>query len=116
MNYLKTTRKQHEMRNEEGKFLKGTSGNPNGRPKGSKNKKTETIRETFIDFVEKNLDRLQKDFDSLEPKDRFKYLFEMTKFFLPSLKAVEFGNVLDEMSEKDFETLIEKLKNEYSIN
>lgn len=104
------------MRENDGKFTKGMSGNPSGRPKGSKNKKTETIRETFIDFVEKNLKRLQEDFDSLDAKDRFKYLFEMTKFFLPSLKAVEFGNVLDEMSESDFETLIEKLKQEYKLN
>lgn len=104
------------MRNNDGKFTKGSSGNPNGRPKGSKNKKTESIRETFIDFVQANLDRLQKDFDSLEAKDRFKYLFDMTRFFLPSLKAVEFGNVLDEMSEDDFETLISRLKDEYSIN
>lgn len=104
------------MREGNGKYVKGFSGNPNGRPKGSKNKKTETIRETFIDFVQKNLDRLQEDFDSLDAKDRFKYLFEMTKFFLPSLKAVEFGNVLDEMSEKDFETLINKLQEEYKLN
>ncbi|TXF75925.1 DUF5681 domain-containing protein [Chryseobacterium sp.] len=104
------------MRNNDGTYTKGISGNPNGRPKGSKNKKTESIRETFIDFVEKNLDRLQEDFDSLDAKDRFKYLFEMTKFFLPSLKAVEFGNILDEMSEQDFETLINKLKNEYKLN
>lgn len=104
------------MRDDDGKYLKGISGNPNGRPKGSKNKKTETIRETFIDFVQNNLDRLQADFDSLEPKDRFKYLFEFTKFFLPNLKSVSFGDTLDEMSESDFEKLIEKLKQEYSIN
>lgn len=102
------------MRNKDGTFAKGNNISK-GRPKGSKNKQTENIRQFFIDFVDENKESLQLDFEMLEPKDRFKYIFEMAKFFLPSLKAIEFGNVLDEMSEADFETLLEKLKKEYEI-
>ena len=97
-----------------GKFAKGNSFG--GRTKGSKNKATQNIRETFLKFIESNLDRMQEDYDLLDAKDRFAFLFQMTKFILPSLKAVEFGNVLDELTEDEFAVIIEKLKSEYSQN
>ena len=102
------------MRNENGRFAKGN--NLGGRTKGSKNKTTEKIRDTFLHFIEDNLERMQSDFDQLEAKDRFKYLFEMSKFILPSLKSIEFGNILDELTEEQFNEVIEKIKLEYSNN
>ena len=102
------------MRNSNGTFAKGNS--LGGRTKGSKNKTTEKIRDTFLHFIEDNLERMQSDFDQLEAKDRFKYLFEMSKFILPSLKSIEFGNILDELTEEQFAEVIEKIKIEYSNN
>ena len=104
-----------EKRNSKGQFLAGHRYST-GRPKGSKNKATEKIRDTFLHFIEDNLERMQEDFDQLEPKDRFKYLFEMSKFILPSLKSIEFGNILDELTEEQFQEVIEKIKIEYSNN
>ena len=100
------------MRNNKGQFLAGHS-HSTGRPKGSKNKTTEKIRDTFLHFVENNLERMQSDFDQLEAKDRFKYLFEMSKFILPSLKSIEFGNILDELTEEQVTDVIKKIKLEY---
>lgn len=102
------------MRNSNGTFAKGNS--LGGRKLGSKNKTTEKIRDTFLHFIEDNLERMQEDFDELEAKDRFKYLFEMSKFILPSLKSIEFGNILDELTEEQFTEVIEKIKLEYSNN
>ncbi|MHA6697326.1 hypothetical protein [Chryseobacterium sp. A321] len=102
------------MRSNNGQFAKGNT--LGGRTKGSKNKTTEKIRDTFLRFIEDNLERMQEDFDTLDAKDRFKYLFEMSKFILPSLKSIEFGNVLDELTEEQFAEIITKLKNEYSEN
>lgn len=98
------------MRNEKGQFTKGNKAG--GRKKGSRNKTTEKVRETFLHFIYDNLDSLQNDFDQLEPKDRFKILLDMARFIIPTLRAVEFGNVLDEMNEKDFDVLINRLKEE----
>lgn len=102
------------MRNENGRFAKGN--NLGGRKPGSRNKTTQKIRDTFLKFIEDNLERMQEDFDTLEAKDRFKYLFEMSKFILPSLKSIEFGNILDELTEEQFSEVIEKIKSEYSNN
>lgn len=99
------------MRNKKGQFIKGNTAG--GRKKGSKNKITQKVRETFLHFINANLDRMQKDFDGLEPRERFKVLFDMAKYVMPTLKSVEFGNVLDELSEEDFNILIEKLKKEH---
>lgn len=100
------------MRNSNGQFTKGNTAG--GRTKGSKNKITQKIREKFLHFINDNLEGMQKAFDELEPRDKFKVLMDMSKFIMPTLKAVEFGNILDELSESDFETLIEKLKQEHS--
>lgn len=102
------------MRNNNGQFAKGNK--VGGRTHGSKNKITEKIRSTYLNFIEYNLETLQDDFDALEAKERFKVLLELTRFVLPTLKAVEFGNVLDELSEEDFKQLVVKLKEEYSLN
>ena len=102
------------MRNSNGRFAKGNS--LGGRTKGSRNKTTQKIRDTFLKFIEDNLERIQEDFDQLEPKDRFRYLFEMSKFILPPLKSIEFGNILDELTEEQFQEVIEKIKIEYSNN
>lgn len=104
-----------DKRKPNGQFATG-HGLSKGRPKGSKNQVTEKIRDSFLHFIEENLDRMQEDFDSLEAKDRFRYLFEMSKFILPSLKAIEFGNVLDELTEEQFAEVIEKIKSEFSNN
>lgn len=97
-------------RDKNGQFKKGN--NAGGRNKGSKNKVTQEVRETFLHFIKSNLEQMQEDFDELKPKDRFKVLFDMARYVMPTLKTIEFGNVLDELSEKDFEILIEKLKEE----
>jgi len=40
------------------KWQKGQSGNPTGRPEGSKNKSTQIIRESIQLIVENNIDRI----------------------------------------------------------
>lgn len=103
-----------DNRKSNGQFGKGNKAG--GRKVGSKNKTSEKIRTTYLSFIEYNLETLQDDFDTLEPKERFKVLLELTRFVLPTLKAVEFGNVLDELSETDFQILVGKLKEEYNLN
>jgi len=66
--------------------------------------------------IRSDINDMQSDFDTLEPKDRFKIVLDRAKFIIPTLKAVEFGNILDEMNEDDFKVLIEKLKHEYSLS
>ena len=60
-----------------------------GRTKGTPNKTTAELRERFTLLLETNIDRIQSDLDTLEPKDRIRTLLEISKFIIPTLKAVD---------------------------
>ena len=66
---------------------KGQTGNRNGRPKGTPNKSTNELRNTFQSLLEANLETMQKDLDSLDPKDRLQIIFKMAAFCLPTLQS-----------------------------
>lgn len=57
--------------------------------KGIPNKNTIEIRQKIKEIIENNMLKLQEDLDQLEPKDRIKTLIELSKFVLPTLKAVD---------------------------
>lgn len=85
-------------RNEDGTIKKGVVLNPTGRPKGTPNKNTEQVREAFQLLVEDNLERLSNDLAELEPKDRIKYVLDIAKFILPTLKSTEYKDADNKIS------------------
>lgn len=87
--------------------------NNEGRPKGSTNKNTNDIRNNFKMLIENNIDNLQADLDSLEPRERLKVIIDLSKFILPQLKAVE---VTTEKNESTFQPIIIQLENEANSN
>jgi hypothetical protein len=68
--------------------FKGTI-NTNGRPTGTPNKITAEVRTAFLLLLEKNIPQLQDDINSLEPFQRIKIIIELSKFVIPTIKAVE---------------------------
>lgn len=62
---------------------KGTSNNPKGKPKGAVNRTTRELREAMTAFIDANIDKLQRDFDSLEPKDRLAFFEKAIRLVLP---------------------------------
>jgi len=60
-----------------------------GRKKGVANKTTNEIRVHFQNLVSDNLEQLNEDLKSLEPLQRIKIIIEISKFIVPTLKAVE---------------------------
>jgi len=58
-------------------------------------------------FIDENIEKLQADFDSLEPKDRLNYLEKLLAHVLP--KPI---TSLDQLSESDLDILLERLKNQ----
>ena len=70
-------------------FLKGQSGNPNGRPKGAENIVTGQIRSLWQDLMTENVDQLKSDFKTLKPKERLDMAIRMTHFLVPKLQSIE---------------------------
>ena len=78
------------------KWQKSQSGNPNGRPEGVKNKSTQKIRESIQQIVENNIENIQESLDSMKPRERVKYIIDLIKLVLPTLRPVEHINPISE--------------------
>ena len=63
-----------------------------GRPPGSENKTTTALRNKMLELVNSNWNQLQKDFTSLEPKERLSMFVSMAKYLLPTLKTIEIND------------------------
>ena len=88
------------------KFKPGNSG----RPLGSRNKSTVNLREKVTEFITKNWEGVQSDFEALEPKDRLAYLERLLNFSIPKLAAVNNSIAFENMTDEQLDTIIEKLK------
>ena len=60
-----------------------------GRKPGVKNKELTDVRAKFQLLIDNNIDALQSDLDCLKPLDRIKAIIELSKFCLPTLKAID---------------------------
>ncbi len=67
--------------------------------KGVPNRATNEVRKAFKQLVESNLPQMQSDLDSLEPRDRLKFILDIAKFILPTLQAVS----VDDLRENEAE-------------
>lgn len=98
-------------KDDKGRFTKGNKLSK-GRPKGSKNKNTAQIREFYSNLITDNQEQFKTDLQALKPFERVKCIIELSRYVLPSLKSVEFGNTLEELSDEDLNRIINKLKSE----
>lgn len=68
--------------------MKGKTNNPNGRPKGRKNKATLDLRQRINNFVIDKWDSIEADFEALEPKERLQFFEKLLQYSLPKLQSV----------------------------
>jgi hypothetical protein len=71
---------------------KGTTNNPNGRPKNVPNKATTLAREAIAKFVDGNAERLQGWLDQIaadSPEKAFNCVRDLMEYHLPKMARVE---------------------------
>lgn len=92
------------------KFEKGNSG----RPKGAKNKVNAQMRDLIQTLFDDNYGKIQEDLESLEPKDRLKFLTDLLPYLMPKLQSTSYNHKvdLDSMSEEDLDILINRIVHE----
>jgi len=102
-------------------FKPGQSGNPNGKPKGIKNKKSDEVRGMFQKLIDTiGFDQLAEDIKELKPKERIDVLLGLSEFVIPKLNRTTLSGDKDNplTIEDARRALIEKLtpKDELSEN
>lgn len=70
-------------------FQAGVSGNPNGRPKGSRNKITVVLQDKISDFLSNNIETIQQEYDQLSPNEKLKFLANILPYVMPKMKEGE---------------------------
>ena len=90
-----------------GQFLKGEGG----RPKGTPNKITTELREWIGNFIDNNRERIQQDWETLEPKDRIVLFEKLLKYALPTLQATSLTTDFEKLTDEQLDTIIDNLKN-----
>ena len=71
------------------RYKKGESGNPKGRPRGSKNKTNEEIKTWLLRFISDHRDELVEGWGDLEPSDKFRYFATLLNYILPKQQAIK---------------------------
>ena len=69
-------------------FKKGTSGNASGRPKGAKGKLPTTVRDFIKELIDANRDKINRDINALEPKERLDIMVKLFGFVVPKPQSV----------------------------
>jgi len=90
---------------------KGMTNNPNGRPAGSQNKSTVEIKNILTEFISKNIETLQNDYDSLEPKERLIFIEKLLKYIIPTKTTNEID--ISKMSDEEVDKLAESILKNY---
>ncbi len=80
-----------------------------GRVKGTPNKTTLEIKNLMQSFISENIEKLQSDFDALEPKDRLAFFERALRFILPTQQTQELN--INNLSESELDILIDKISN-----
>jgi hypothetical protein len=68
---------------------KRLTNNPNGRPKGTPNKITGELRVRISEFLEKNFETIETDFEKLEPKERAQLYVKLIEYVIPKMRTFE---------------------------
>ena len=69
--------------------------NDNGRPLGSKNKSTVLIKNTIASILDDNVELFKEKLLQLNDKDFVRAYMDLTKYVIPTVKAVEVNEVTD---------------------
>lgn len=77
--------------------------------KGVQNRTTQQVRKAFQLLIDDNLEQMQNDLDALQPKDRLRFIIDLSKFILPQLQAVSIADLRDK---DEFRVITINLKND----
>lgn len=79
------TEEYGDERNKNGRFIVGNKAAAN---RGS-NKVSLKVKESIINFLEGNVDKIQESFDELKPKEKLEFISNILPYAAPKLSSVQ---------------------------
>ncbi len=89
-------------------------GRLGGRSKGTPNKVTTGMREWLSDLIDNNREQMERDLQTLEPRERLHILERFMQYVLPKRQAVSASVDIDKLSDEQLDELINTLTKEMS--
>lgn len=86
---------------------KGKTGNPAGKPVGTKNKTTVKMRGIITDFLEDQVKEVKKSFKNLDDKDKVSAFIALLKYIIPPARDAE----ADKNTNEAVSSLVDRLFN-----
>lgn len=84
---------------------KGQTGNPNGRPKGSPNRVTGTVKEWIASIIDGNRQQFEDDLKKLEPGERIRTIGNLLQYVTPKMQSAS----PEELLEAEYKRMAELL-------
>lgn len=92
-------------------FKKGQSGNPQGRPKGSKNMTTNEVKNLVLSVMKKDFShmRISQDLNKLNADQRLNFFLRLVRLVLP--KEQEFKIDYEKLTPEQLDLIINEIEN-----
>lgn len=94
------------------RFKKGESGNPDGRPKGARNRTTAEMQRALLKLIDENIDQLAKDMKQLSPYQRATLMVALAKHIIPPATETTYtvsNSVASQMTDDELKAEIKRL-------
>lgn len=90
------------------RFKKGESGNPKGRPKGSKDKAGAKAKDWLLAFLDNDSELAAADWEKLRPRERWQIRTKLFDYVTPKMKSTDLNVSIDSMSDEQVDEMLRR--------
>lgn len=91
---------------------KGKTGNPAGRPKGTKNKITAELKDRIKSFLDNNFETVTDSFKELDAEKRILLYEKFLGYVVPKVKENDYRISISKLSDEEVDQLLNRFLKE----